>query len=840
MKDLFKDLRENLSGNVAPMISEMFPNGKRHGDWWRIGNIQGEKSKSGVGSLAINLTEGNFIDHSTGDKGDFIKLYQEKHGYSKPLEAAKSIADRLGISYSGEAGLPATRKSQTPKVKTCKTEKREEKSSTSDYKPVIYKTPAEWTLPDWVIGKQTEDPNHLFHQVYYYRNKDRTIHHTVLRINYKDGKKSFRQFHFDGGLKYKKPDLLIPYNLPNLDEGKTVIIYEGEKCVHAGFDIDNENYSHTTGSGGSKNLCKTDWSYLKGKDVIIWPDNDESGKKACMELAKKLDAICSVSIVSVPEDKPEKWDVADSGLNQAEFEAFLLLNTSPYTSEDTKTYTMPATAKHKFSFRSSETGETTSWYKDVPVSYDEDMNEIPHFDQVPIEAYDIEPPQPTAKIINIEQKKRGRPKKKLSPDQLAFREIWARLGLSLKTNGEPHQNEANIMKIFKKSEMKNMLWLDEFYARPFIKMPHMKEPKEIQDDDLVEMFVYMQSEYGMHSINYRSFKNTALAFAGKMRRNQVHDWIDSLKWDGVRRCDTFWHKVTGCEDNAYTMGVSRYFWMSLINRIYDPGCKVDSMVILEGEQGTAKSEIGKILGVKHGPKLSHTKYFCDDLPDDFGSPEWRRQLQGFYLCEIAELSAFNKSDANKIKKNMTVTSDSIRGMHKDFPVRWPRKCIFMGTTNDQNYLKDPTGARRFLPIKCDRKKDLDTEYVAKWRDQFFAEAKARFDSNETSWWEVPGASSEQKKRSELNEDIAVDTIREWVSKRGPESYKELPLTNVNIFRHCLDNPDPDRQTPVSRLPFHVNKKIRAAMLHLGFDHDMKQVKRAGSVFKVWSKEGEEL
>ena len=819
--DLFERLREKIPGNVESIIKDMFPNGQTSGEHWRVKSITGEKGDA----LAINLHHGGFFHFNKAaanpgeDSGDFIRLYQLKNGFSEPIEGAKSLAVKLGVEPGSE-----TRKSHKGNLQRKPIAYKPDKV---DVTPVIYRLSKDYVLPEKTIKERIKmHKDYKSHTVYYYRNKDRSIHHIIMRIDKNESKKTYGQFYVDGEkLIKKKPKYTIPYNLPNLKPGRPVLIVEGEKSVHEAFELIQDTYSVTTGSGGTSSICKTDWTYLKDLDAVLWPDNDEGGKKAMSKLADILKTICkTVSIIKDPEERPEKWDVADAiqkdGWDKTKLLDFIETNKKEPEPEPPKN-----PPKNKI------------------------QNEPPHWDEPPIEMMDIPfeiAATGSSNVIPFEQPKRGRPKKPVSQERQDYMQLWAQMGLQLKTNGEPYQNEANILKIFENSGMGDFVYYDEFYARIFIDKKILTDgAEEIKDNLVTKLLIHMQQKYGMHGIKSRMFLEVLEAFALTKTRNSAREWIDTLKWDGVKRCDDFWQNAVGCEDNEYSRGVSRYFWMGLIGRIYKPGGKVDCMVILEGDQGYSKSEIGKILGVKIGDKAKNfnagSRFFKDDLDGDFGKKEWKRSIQGAFICEIAELNGMSKADVNTLKHQLTVTNDGVRAHFKNYPTPLKRQCIFIGTTNEVGYIKDQTGGRRFLPLIC-QKADLD--YVADNRDQFFAEAKHRFDHTDEfdngGWWEVPGSKEEQSKRSDLNDDLAVDAVRDYVDGRGPESHVQEPLTNTNIFRYCLD--DLNGSTSVLKIPYATHKKIRGIMLFLGFDKNMVADNIITSngkrkTVKVWTKDG---
>src|SRR5262249_11330228 len=136
---------------------------------------------------------------------------------------------------------------------------------------------------------------------------------------------------------------------------------------------------------------------------------------------------------------------------------------------------------------------------------------------------------------------------------------------------------------------------------------------------------------------------------------------------------------------------SHNFWLSLVARAYKPGCKVDNMIVLEGGQGIGKSTALDIIGgdwyTEQHESASNPKAFAEIL-------------QGKLLVEISEMDAFNGSQINRVKQTITCQSDRYRPAYGRYAKDHLRRCIFVGTTNRDDWNKDETGARRFWPITC--------------------------------------------------------------------------------------------------------------------------------------------
>jgi predicted P-loop ATPase len=180
----------------------------------------------------------------------------------------------------------------------------------------------------------------------------------------------------------------------------------------------------------------------------------------------------------------------------------------------------------------------------------------------------------------------------------------------------------------------------------------------------------------------------------------------------------------GVPNDAYHREVGRRFAIAMVARIMQPGCQCDYMPVLEGPQGELKSQFCRMLA---GPE-----YFSDHIPA-LNSDQVRvsMHMRGKWLIEISELAAFSKvADVEVLKAFITRREEIFTPKYGRKETRQPRQCLFIGTTNTDDWIKDETGARRFWPIKVVK---IDLEWLAEYRDQLFAEAREAFEAGEP-WW----------------------------------------------------------------------------------------------------------
>src|SRR5262249_34011278 len=187
--------------------------------------------------------------------------------------------------------------------------------------------------------------------------------------------------------------------------------------------------------------------------------------------------------------------------------------------------------------------------------------------------------------------------------------------------------------------------------------------------------------------------------------------LDGLQWDGQPRLDTWLTEYCRAEDNPLNRAIGRKVLMAAVRRARTPGCKFDFIVVLEGEQGTGRSTALKILAGEDN--------FSDAEIIGRWAKEQQELIQGVWIYELAELAGFERADVNKIKLFASKMVDAARPAFGRSRVDKKRRCIFIATTNDDEYLKDETGNRRFWPVRTGR---INLGALARDRDQLWAEA----------------------------------------------------------------------------------------------------------------------
>src|SRR5690625_5125763 len=257
-----------------------------------------------------------------------------------------------------------------------------------------------------------------------------------------------------------------------------------------------------------------------------------------------------------------------------------------------------------------------------------------------------------------------------------------------------------------------------------------------------------------------------------MLRHQYHpvrDYLDELEWDGVERVGRLFIDYLGADDTEYVREVTRKMLVAAVARVFNPGVKFDHMLVLVGRQGIGKSYILNLLG---------REWYSDTL-DTVQGKEAYEQLHGVWVMEMGELTATKKADIEAIKHFITKQEDNYRVACGRHTRSFPRQCVFFGTTNDTEFLRDRTGNRRFWPVTVGRNpiiKDMWAELTKSEIDQVWAEAVTAYQNKEALYLDTEmSLIAAEIQEEHVEESSKTGMIKEYLDILLPENWSDLDI-----------------------------------------------------------------
>lgn len=534
-----------------------------------------------------------------------------------------------------------------------------------------------------------------------------------------------------------------------------VLLVSGEKCREAAARA-LPGFVAVTWAGGDNNVGKADWTPLHGRVVTAWPDADPSGIRAMGEALAAAQAgearILEVDDLVEPFGKGA--DIADlvaAGWQTGRIVEWAKARVRPWQPAP-ETATPPrgdGGADVAGSDRGSAPAGPTSPQGSEVVERKPATTDAP--DATPAgekpaggkPARDKPAKPVNGTVVDLPN----------TPPSASYESLttWSALGLSLSDKGVPVANLDNAARLLERHpEVAGRFWFDEFLQRILTTWNIDDQPREWSDADDVRLALWMQRKMGIGRMAVGTARDAVTAVAMAHTRNEVREWLEALAWDGTPRLQYLIPIGFGAESNAYTEAVGRCWLVSMVARALDPGCKVDTMPVFEGKQGRGKSTALQV--------LVGSRWFAE-AAESPTSKDFFQALTGKLLVEIGEMDSFSRAEVHTIKRVISCQSDRYRAPYGRRAEDHPRQNVFAGTTNKDDWNRDETGARRFWPIACE---SIDLDWLAKWREQLFAEAVAQFRAG-VSWWDVPTADAEREQDARRDSDEWESIIDLWLT-----------------------------------------------------------------------------
>ena len=497
----------------------------------------------------------------------------------------------------------------------------------------------------------------------------------------------------------------------------TVLLVEGEKCA-AIAQMDLSELVCMTWPGGGKAVDKCDWLPLAGRKVVIWPDCDaQTDKQGQLLPAAK---------------QPGLWaalKIADK---------LLALNCKVWMLDIPAPGEKPGGWDVADAIAEGLTGAALAQYL-----------------------------RERSRVLARPDQRGAMPDERIYPPK----QSWE-YGLICKRSGETEDCRENVYLILSRHpEWAGVIGFNEFTFRVEKRQPTPfgSPPGEWTTTDDYQTGLWLAQQCRVLIRAEHSLVSGVLMTADQCKFNPPREWLERLPaWDREDRLAYFLSDCLGSDNSNYLQMVGQFFMIGLVARILKPGCSMQYMPVLEGIQGVGKSSFWRMLGGE----------WYQETPFNLGDKDAYMLISGAMLYEIAELDSFNKAETTAMKAFITRQTDRYREPYSRRPVDRPRQCVFVGTTNHAEYLKDTTGNRRIWPIPV---AEVNLDYLGQIREQLFAEALARFRAGER-WHPTREEENEffaQEQESRQIIDPWLYPLQEWLD--DPNQHLRNEFTSAEIL-----------------------------------------------------------
>lgn len=367
-----------------------------------------------------------------------------------------------------------------------------------------------------------------------------------------------------------------------------------------------------------------------------------------------------------------------------------------------------------------------------------------------------------------------------------------------------HPNPYTLMALSKDNYTDTLLVEQDGTQRPF------------QDTDYTELSLRL-TKSNFQPIPTQMLKEAVHYVAQQHAFDSAIDWLHSLPaWDGVPRVESFCATYLGAERSAYATAVSRYWWTAHAGRVLEPGIQADMAIVLISGQGTGKTSSIKAMVPSHE---HYVELSMDDRDDDLS-----RAMRGKLIGEIAELRGLSGRGAEAVKAWVSRQRETWTPKYMEFTQSFPRRLVLVGTSNQDEFLADETGNRRWLPVNVGPQQDR--EGIARDRDQLWAEAKALFLKQGILWREAETLARAEHYQFEIH-DPWEEPIRAWL--RRPDLGGETPLgkgylTMDEVLRDGVG-------LDVNRIHMGEQFRVGKILKHMGYHRVVRRVEKR--LHKVW-------
>lgn len=800
----FPTLQQVLLASAEGFLYQLIE-GKRDGHEWKAKR----KGEGGLGdSLKVNLNTGEWGHFAQGEKGgDLISLYAYVQGVDQ-IEAGRELSARFNVPLLQDDGARAPFPPHGPAGASQGKGGGAVREPAKPAAPVADKRRSDWTTVVPVPQGAPEATfvhthrgvpaltwayrfnGQLYGYVCRFTTSDggkETIPRTWCRNDHDPVTPGASRWHWKG---WDEPR---PLYLPagEVHPERMVVVTEGEKCADVVHRLLGEEFTSATWPGGTKAVKMANWLWLTVGEakprVLLCGDTDSQREKIPRDELKALDAQAAAEGLT-PEQAAERKAAAQLAKpylpaeqqpgNRAMAELAVLLTVLGH-----EVWVVPAIGPGVKPDGWDVADAAAGIGVDAPWGADELRAHLRTARRY----------VPPAIIQNDAARLEER------------REVVAHLvgdntdpetGGELAIYGWPHYGKEgpkatreNLLHGFKKDPaLRGLVGLNEFSQEMWkLKPTPWPSPagiwREVDDYKLAEYMVLRHNWVQSPSADSigQALKTVSMDHAF----HPVRDRLQALKWDGKERLGDWLFKALSLDPKGmrearchYLASVGKWFIMGMVARVLRPGCKFDYMLVLEGPQGYRKSTLGRVLA---------GDYFSDTHLD-LGNKDSYLQLQGCWVHEFSELHAITGKDVTLVKAFISAQVDYLRAPFDRRPAKYPRQCVFFGTSNNNKWARDRTGNRRMWPVEITE--PVRTEWVEQHLDQLLAEALHRVEAGErfhpAHQEEIDWFQPEQAKRvqSTAVEEALYQYLCGERSSKGPT---DVSAPQQVTLVQCLEN-----------------------------------------------------
>lgn len=358
---------------------------------------------------------------------------------------------------------------------------------------------------------------------------------------------------------------------------------------------------------------------------------------------------------------------------------------------------------------------------------------------------------------------------------------------------------------------------DEFRDEIVVSADGGQNWRAMADEDYVTIHRLLERAR-FKRVAHETLRRAVNGVAKQVRRfDTAKLWLDRLQWDGVPRIGRFLSTYLGAEDSDYTRAVGRYTWTAMAGRVLNPGCQADMVPVLVGGQGARKTSTVRAMvpAAEHFAEIDLSKRDTD----------LSRTMRGLLVGELGELRGLATRDLEAVKTWVTQRFESWVPKYLEFSIKFPRRCVFVGTTNEAEFLADSTGERRWLPVQVG---NCDPEAVAADREQLWAEAAAVWRASGIAWQDAERLARAEHAKYKVH-DAWADSIAAWLDGcEGFEKQKrrEQPFTTGEVMAGALGIAAAQQRVP-------DQKRVGRILQSMGFTRDEHQQRVDGQRARFW-------